>query len=163
MRFSRLFGMIVIAVSVASCETPDLGETTVSGLLESEIGGEDSQLPPTTPGTLLGLYSGSEIGRLLTADDRRIAENVALGSLNSAPSGQVSSWSNPATGHSGTFVPTNLYRSLDDYKCRDFEQTVDINNKSRFTEAAACQAPNGAWHFVTTPARRSLTPDVRRR
>jgi len=120
----------------------------VGGLLGSRIGGGSGQLAATALGTLLGGYAGSQVGRSLDRADRLHAERTAQSSLERAPSGRTSGWTNPDSGHSGTFTPTNTYRSGDGMNCRDFTQTVTIDGRSEQVVGTACRQPDGAWQIV---------------
>jgi surface antigen len=162
MRLARTLPALVVAAALAGCHPVELGDTAVSGLLESEIGSDKGQLAPTATGTLLGEYSGTEVGRALDAADRRYAEESARNALESSPTGQTAQWRNPANNHAGSFTPTNLYRSLDDLRCRDYVQTVTIDGRTQRVDGAACQAADGSWRVITTSARRSILPEVRR-
>ena len=182
MAIARMLCALVVAVTVAGCDTDTsisrmssavssaaariasttrsergtLGAVTVGGRLESKIGGGNDQLATTAVGTLLGPYQGSEIGRSLDRADRRYAEGAAEKSLATSPAGRTSRWSNPDTGHAGTFTPTNTYRSDDGLRCRDYNQSITIDERSHDAYGTACLADDGSWRIVETPVRRAL-------
>ncbi len=164
MTIARMLCALVVAVTVAGCDidigrTPargTLGAVTVGGLLGSKIAGGDDQLATIAMGTLLGPYLGSEIGKSLDRADRRYAESTAEKSLAISPAGHTSRWTNPDTGHAGTFTPTNSYRSDDGLRCRDYDQSITIDERSQDAYGTACLADDGSWRIVETPVRRAL-------
>jgi surface antigen len=159
MTLARMFCAAAVAVTVIGCQGDprhtEVSDVVVAGLLESHIGGDHGQAVPTAGGTLLGPYSGSAVGRSLDRADRRHAEEAALSSLEGASDGQTSRWSNPTTGNAGSFTPVNVYRSADNLRCRDYQQTVTAGAQTQSTTGTACQVASGAWRVVVTPARRS--------
>lgn len=164
MTIARTLCGLAMAITVAGCDTdagrkqarPSLGEAAVGNVLGSKIGDGDDQLPTTALGTLLGAYHGSEVGRLLDRADRRYAEDAAEKSLGISPSGYTSHWSNPDTGHTGTFTPTNTYWSNDDLRCRDYDQSITIDERTQNAYGTACRTDDGLWWIVETPVRRAL-------
>lgn len=151
--------LLLLLVVVSGCESlreqPKVAMTTVASLLESEIGGPDKgDTPVTAVGTLLGGYLESEVEMLLERSDRQFAEAAAVESLRTAPNGKVSPWSNPDNGHAGTFRPMNTYRSDDQYRCRDFEQSVTVEGRTQIAEGTACLADDGEWRIVEAPISR---------
>lgn len=160
MTIARMLCAFAAAVAVVGCQGDprhtQASDTAVSGLLEAHIGVDKGRIAPTAGGTLLGPYSGSAVGRSLDDADRRHAEEAARTSLATSPDGQAARWSNPATGHAGAFTPINAYRSADNLRCRDYEQTVTAGAQTQRANGTACQeADAGHWRIVETPARRS--------
>ena len=164
MTIARMLCGLVVAVTVVGCDTDigltqaraTLGGAAVGGVLGSKIGGGNDQLATTAVGTLLGAYRGSEVGGLLDRTDRRYAEDAAEKSLGISPAGRTSRWSNPDTGHTGTFTPTNMYRSDDGLRCRDYDQSITIDERTQDAHGTACLADDGLWRIVETPVRRAL-------
>ncbi len=167
MTISRMLCALVVAAAAAGCASDGgrtqvggaLGGAVVGGLLGSEIGSSKEQLAATAAGTLLGGYLGTEVGRSLDRADRLPAEETAQISLGTSPDGQTSHWSNPGTGHAGTFTPTNAYRSDDDLLCRDYDQSATADGKTQDAFGTACWTDDGTWRVVETPVR----PGVLRR
>ena len=164
MTIARMLCGLVMAFTVAGCDIdagrtqarPTLGGAAVGGVLGSKIRVGNDQLATTAVGTLLGAYQGSEVGRLLDRADRRYAEEAAEKSLGISPTGRTSRWSNPDTGHTGTFTPINTYWSNDDLRCRDYDQSITIDERTQQAYGTACLADDGLWRIVETPVRRAL-------
>lgn len=156
---ARVHCVLLLIAAVTGCESlhkqPKLAMTTVAGLLGSEIGGpEKADTPVTAVGTLLGGYLATDVGASLVLDDRRFAEAAALDSLSTAPDGKVSPWRNPDSGHAGTFRPKNTYRSDDQFQCRDFVQSVTVEDRTQLADGTACLAEDGEWRIVEAPISR---------
>jgi surface antigen len=164
MTIARMLCALFMAIAVAGCETDPggipprgaLGGASAGNVLGSEIGGGKGPVAATAAGTLLGAYQGSAVGKSLDRADRRHAEEAARNGLEKSPVGHTTPWSNPDTGHAGTFTPTNTYHSADDLRCRDYEQDVTVKGQTRSAYGTACQAVDGAWRVVETPVRRAL-------
>ncbi len=163
---SRMLCALVVAVAVTGCAN-DGGRRQVGGAYGSAVGGlhgsvigrDKEQLAPTAAGTLLGGYLGSEVGKSLDRVDRPHAEEAAQNSLGASPDGQTSRWSNPDTGHDGTFTPINAYLSADDFLCRDYNQSVTVDGQTQDAYGTACLDYHGSWRVVEIPIR----PGVLRR
>ncbi len=164
MTIARTLCALVMAAAVASCESgivlPKSGGTyadaQAGNRLESRIGKDKGNLFVTAAGTLLGPFLGSDVGRSLDVSDRRYAEYAARKSLETAPAGMTSNWSNPETGHSGTFTPANVYRSADDLLCRDYVQGVSTEGLTKDTFGTACRTKDGLWRVAFgNPVRRA--------
>ncbi len=157
MHAARILIVGLIVFGLTACETNNTGQkevggallgAIVGGLLGSKIGGGSGQLAATAAGTLLGAYAGSQVGRSLDKADRLYAERTAQSGLERAPSGRTSTWSNPDSGHSGTFTPTNSYRSRDGMDCRDYTQTATIEGRTEEVHGTACRQSDGTWRVV---------------
>ena len=99
-------------------------------------------------GTLAGAWGGSEVGKSLDKADRLFAQNTAQESLEKNKIGQVSSWRNPDTGHSGTVTPTKTYKSASNQTCREFETTIFVDGKQEVGTGEACRNSDGTWQIV---------------
>jgi surface antigen len=120
----------------------------VGGLLGAQIGGGRGQLAAAAAGTLLGAYLGSEVGKSLDRADRQHAERTARNGLQSSPSGHTTRWVNPDSGHFGTFTPANAYRSRDGLNCRDYQQSVSVDGRTRTVIGTACRMDDGSWRVA---------------
>jgi surface antigen len=146
-----------LAFSLAACEGSNYGQKQVGGaviggaaggLLGSQIGGGTGALAATAAGTVLGLFLGSEVGKSLDRADRAYAQQTASQALESNPSGQRSSWSNPDSGHSGTMTPTRTVYADSGQPCRDYETTVTIDGRTETATGRACRQNDGTWKIV---------------
>jgi surface antigen len=157
MKPGKILLVALLAFGLAACETRDTGQkevggallgAVVGGLLGSRIGGGTGQLAATAAGTLFGAYAGSQVGRSLDKADRLYAERTAQRSLENTRSGRTSTWTNPDSGHSGTFTPTNTYQSRDGLDCRDFTQTATIDGRTEEVHGTACRQADGTWRIA---------------
>jgi surface antigen len=120
----------------------------VGGLLGSTIGSGSGQLAAVAGGTLLGAFLGREIGASLDRADQAYADRTAQESLENSPSGQTSTWSNPDSGHSGTFTPQPAYPTASGEYCREYQQTVTVGGETQEAYGTACRQPDGTWKIV---------------
>ena len=124
-----------------------IGGAVIGGLLGAQIGDGSGQLAAVAAGTLLGAFIGNDIGASLDKADQLYAEKTAQESLESAPTGETSSWANPDNGHQGTFTPTDTYYADDYTPCREYQQTVTIGGKTETAYGTACRDANGDWRI----------------
>lgn len=121
----------------------------VGGLIGSQIGRGSGQLAATGLGVLLGGLIGSEVGKSLDRADQMAMGQATQQSLESAPTGRVSSWNNPDTGHSGTVEPTRTFQTPQGTYCREFQQTVTVGGQTQSAYGTACRQPDGSWKIVS--------------
>ena len=117
-------------------------------LIGSQIGGGRGQLVGVALGTLAGAMIGSEIGKSLDNADKAMSQRTAQASLETARTGQTTSWRNPDSGNSGTYTPTSTYRSAAGEDCREFEQTINVGGRTEKAMGRACRKPDGTWQIV---------------
>ncbi|MGH6717746.1 MAG: RT0821/Lpp0805 family surface protein [Alphaproteobacteria bacterium] len=154
--FGRLAAAGAVALTLAACATDAGPKQTVGtlvgaglgGLVGAQIGSGGGQLAAVAAGTLLGAYLGSEVGASLDRADQAYADQAAQGSLETAPSGQSSTWSNPDSGNSGTFTPTSTYQAASGEYCREYQQTVTVGGQTEAAYGTACRQPDGSWKIV---------------
>ena len=135
-----------IALSVAACQQGGFdgiggmgGKETVGtvagaaggGLLGSQIGSGSGQLMATAAGVFLGGLLGQQVGSSLDKADELEAQQAYSRALESAPTGNSTTWSNPDSGNSGTYTPTRTYQTDNGRYCREFRQTVTIDGETR--------------------------------
>lgn len=120
----------------------------LGGLAGAQVGRGSGQLAATAAGTLLGAFLGSEIGRSLDRADQLYMAQTTQQALDTAPSGTVSTWRNPDSGHSGTVTPTRTYQTQTGQYCREFRQTVTIDGRVEEAQGRACRQPDGTWQIV---------------
>jgi surface antigen len=150
-------GITLAAVLVTGCET--VGETvksnpkttigaaggaTVGGLIAAAAGGNPAAIAASVIG---GLLVGGLVGNLLDDRDKRLQAEAAARALETAPTGQSVAWKNPDSGHSGTVTPTKTYQTASGY-CRDYQATVEIEEKQERASGKACRQPDGRWRVV---------------
>lgn len=158
MKLKSLVAVLAMAVLLGACaETRQgagekqtfgtLGGAVLGGLAGSQIGGGRGQLAATAAGTLLGAVLGSEIGKSLDRADQAYMARTTQDTLEHRPTGQVSEWTNPDTGHSGTIRPVETYQRDDGRYCREFQQTVNVGGRTEEAYGTACRQPDGTWQI----------------
>ena len=97
---------------------------------------------------LLGGLAGGAVGNALDQADREQAYRAQQSSLETAKTGQTVAWTNPDSGHSGTYTPERTYQTAEGQYCREFQQTVTVGGKTESAYGTACRQPDGSWKIV---------------
>lgn len=157
MFLKKLAVAAMTVVLLAGCEGSGQKQTlgTILGagtgaLVGSQIGGGKGKLAAVAVGTLAGALIGSEIGKSLDRADRLAMQQTTQQALETAPSGQVSEWRNPDSGHYGTVTPEPAYRTQEGQYCREYQQTVTIDGRTERAYGTACRQPDGSWKIVNS-------------
>ena len=148
---------VMLTVSLAACDQnagtkQNLGTllgAVGGGLAGSQIGGGRGTLVAVGVGSLLGAFVGSEVGKSLDNADRAAMQQTTSQTLETAPSGQTSSWRNPDSGNYGTVTPQPAYQTVSGQYCREFSQTVTVGGKTEEAYGTACRQPDGTWKIVS--------------
>lgn len=166
MKLINVGAAATVAIMLAACtqnpntgqvETPlggpkqtlgTLGGAGTGALIGSQIGHGSGKLAATVVGGLLGAFVGSEVGKSLDRADQQYMAQTTQRTLESAPSGQATTWSNPDSGHSGTVTPVRTYQAPSGQYCREFQQTVMVGGESQQAYGTACRQPDGSWKIV---------------
>lgn len=117
----------------------------IGGVLGSNVGQGKGRTAGIITGVLIGAILGGEIGKSMDENDRMMAEHTAQKSMESSPTGTVSTWSNPDSGHRGSVTPVRTYRDANNQDCRDYESTVYIDGSAETARGVACRQPDGTW------------------
>jgi surface antigen len=155
----QLFKVMVVAISTLSLGAclegkgdKEIGGTLVGagvgGLIGSQIGGGTGQLAAVGAGVLLGGLLGSEVGKSLDRADQAYAAQTYSQTLETAPTGQTSTWVNPDSGNQGTYTPVKTYQADSGQYCREFQQTVTVGGQTESAYGTACRQPDGSWQIV---------------
>jgi len=120
----------------------------LGALAGSQIGSGRGQLVAVTLGALGGAFLGSEIGKSLDNADRVALGRSTQNALETAPSGQAVSWSNPDSGNYGSVVPEPAIRLSSGEYCREYEQTIIVGGQTEKAYGRACRQPDGSWKIV---------------
>lgn len=120
----------------------------VGALAGSKIGKGDGRLAAVAVGTLAGAWAGGEIGKSLDRADRLYAQRTAQNSLEYNKVGQISTWQNPDSGHSGTYAPTRTYETVSGQNCREYETTINVGGRMEKAFGRACRQSDGTWKIV---------------
>lgn len=143
-------------VALAGCQTENWGEketfgtlggAVLGGLAGSQVGGGSGRLWATGAGVLLGTLVGSEIGKSLDRADKMYMQQ-AQRQVYTEPVGETVSWSNPESGHSGTYTTTREGTSTAGRYCREYQQTIYIGGQQETGVGQACQNPDGTWEII---------------
>jgi surface antigen len=157
-RLPRLALAALMAVGLASCASSGYGQKQTvgaiagagaGGLLGAQFGHGPGQLAATAAGTLAGALLGGAIGKSLDQTDQLYANSADYHALEYAPSGTVTSWQNPDSGHSGSVVPTRTYETTSGEYCREFQQQAAIGGQVQEVYGTACRQPDGQWKLVS--------------
>ena len=157
MKAFRIALPLVVAVSLAACQSSNMGNkelggtvvgAALGGLVGSQFGSGGGQLAATALGVALGAYLGNQIGASLDRADQAYAQQAAQHAIT-APTGTTSSWQNQKTGHSGTYTPTSgVYTDSQGRQCRNMKQTITLENgKTETVTVKGCQNKDGSWEF----------------
>lgn len=119
----------------------------LGGVLGSNVGEGTGKTAGTIAGVLIGAVIGGEIGRAMDETDRLLAEQTAQKTLETTPTGQTSTWTNPDSGNSGSVTPTRTYRNPRGQDCREYETTVYIDGRRETAYGTACRMPDGTWRL----------------
>ena len=134
-------------LTLAACENPPTKQQTgavtgavVGGVVGSTIGGGTGRTVAIVAGTVAGALFGSHVGKRMDEADRLKAAQA----LESAPSGQPTTWRNPDTKQEYTVTPTRTYETGTG-PCRDFTVNAKIDGKPEKVQGSACRQTDGTW------------------
>ena len=68
--------------------------------------------------------------------------------METALSGQTSSWTNPSSGYQVDVTPTRMYQQADNSYCREFTQVITAKGQPAATRGTACRQSDGAWQIT---------------
>jgi surface antigen len=106
--------------------------------------------------TLAGCAGPPASKPLLHADlsegDIMLAATTMDAALEHASHGETRTWRNPGTGHAGAVMPRRTYLSEAGLYCRDYQETLTVNDRSATYEALHVATPRvrGAGLTVRT-------------
>lgn len=123
-----------------------LGGAVAGGILGERLGGHTGGI---IAGSLIGGLVGGAVGNVLDQRDRDLALKTAHRSLETVPSGTTSEWTNPDTGHHGSFTPTRTWQEPDGQYCREYQQTIVVDGERQQGYGTACRQPDGSWKIVS--------------
>jgi surface antigen len=108
-----------------------LGGAAAGGLIAAGAGGNTAAI---VGGVLLGGLLGGAVGNAL-----------AQLALENSRTGQVSTWSNPDSGNSGSFTPTRTYQEPSGRYCREYTEEIWVAGERQQAYGTACREPDGSW------------------
>jgi surface antigen len=147
--------VVILVIALAGCEAEGglgpnaaiggVGGAAAGGLLGAAAGGGATGI---AAGTILGGLLGGGLGHVLDLHSQRLQAETVHRSLDTAPSGTVTTWANPDNGARGTVKPLRTYRDPDGTYCREFEQTVTIGGQPQHSYGTACRQQDGTWRMA---------------
>ncbi|MEE8139357.1 MAG: RT0821/Lpp0805 family surface protein [Alphaproteobacteria bacterium] len=156
-KFGTVAAITMISLGLIACAEnqgpKERGGTVVGaiagGLLGSTIGSGSGKAIAIGVGAVLGGIVGSEVGKSLDRADRAHMHRTTQQSLETQRTGRASTWQNPDNRHSGTVTPTRTFRRESGEQCREFQQTVTIDDRTERAYGTACRQPDGSWKIVS--------------
>ena len=146
--------VVLLAFIVTGCATVEqnpktaiggFGGAAFGGLIAAAAGGG----APAIAGAVIGgALLGGLLGNYLDQRDKEMAAKASHQALETTPAGASVPWRHPDSGHSGSVTPTRTYQNADGQYCREFQQTVTIDNKPERSYGTACRQPDGSWRTV---------------
>ncbi len=150
--------IILMTFTLSACQ---MGEKEGFGTFMGTLGGamvgsaiSDNGRGGTGNGIIIGALAGgiigNSIGRAADERDRERMYQAQHVALESYPSGQASTWYNPDTGNSGSYVPQPASQNEQGQYCREYQQTVTIGGETETAYGRACRQPDGDWKIVNS-------------
>jgi len=100
----------------------------------------------------------SAFGEPLDAVEQLSADDTFQYALEYNQSGTAASWHNPADDHSGRTTPLRTFQTAEGVYCREFQQTIMIDDQPQDGYGTACRQPDGTWGIVDTNLLRRAAP-----
>jgi len=149
----KVVPVLMCAFFLMSCANPPgdkamIGGATgaaAGGLIGAAAGGGTAGI---IGGVLLGGLLGGAIGDALDQRDQELAYQQQQRTLETYQTNQTSTWSNPDSGHSGSYTPTKTYQNSQGQNCREFQQTITVGGKTEQAYGTACRQSDGSWKVV---------------
>lgn len=98
--------------------------------------------------TVLGAVAGGVVGDYMTREDKLMAGKTTNDALETQPTGNTSTWSNPDSGNDGSVTINDTYEQSDGTPCRSFTQTVNAGGQTDSGTGTACRAADGTWQIA---------------
>ena len=142
--------LVLMSLALISCEgnraaVGGVGGAAAGGFLGHALGGGTAGI---IGGAIAGGLIGGAIGDRMDAADRRESRRASQQALETAPSGQATTWNNPDSGNHGSVTPTRTFQTASGQYCREFQQTVVIGGEEQQAHGTACRQPDGSWKIV---------------
>jgi surface antigen len=91
------------------------------------------------------LYRGLDDG------DLAIMAPILQQTLETTLSADTKSWSDDATGRSGSLRPLRTFKNASGYYCRDFEESITAHGTVESRVRTACRTRSGTWVIALDP------------
>ena len=103
---------------------------------------------PVVRGMQGGGLAGSQVGKDLSAADRRTALDAEYRALENTQGGQSVAWKGAEAGTSGQVIPGQPYR-VGSQDCRQYTHSVTVSGQKQMARGTACRNPDGSWTPLT--------------
>ena len=155
-KLAAISAMSVLVVSLGGCASDGgnkrtigtIGGAVVGGVIGSQIGGGTGKTIAIIAGSAIGAYLGSEIGGYMDRQDQVKTQQA----IATTPTHHTAHWTNQDNGANFKVTPNDdiYYDSNLKKYCRNFTQTVTVDDKIHSVNGKAC-APqkSGPWEIIS--------------
>jgi surface antigen len=149
----------VAALPLAGCQTIEketgLNRDTQFGALGgAAFGGIVAALASANPAwiaasVIMGGVAGGALGNYLGKEntEKHVANNT--NALNTLGAGQTSSWSDNASGNSGSTTVNRVFTAANGQTCKAYTETIRTAQRTVTEQATACRQSDGSWKVQT--------------
>ena len=139
--------MAAAVIGLAGCATDpskeQVGAVTgavLGGVLGAQVDKGSGRTAAIIGGTIIGGMIGGSVGRSMDDVDRMKANQT----LETYPTHQSNTWSNPDRNAQYTMTPTRTYEAAGT-PCREYTMDAVIGGKTEKVYGTACRQPDGSW------------------
>lgn len=138
-----------LAMQMTACGTTqeEQGEIiggVVGGVIGAQIGEGRGRTAAIIIGTMAGSMIGRQIGQTMDQNDRMYTAQT----LNSARTGESTTWTNPDNGNVYEVTPTRTFET-ESGPCREFTLDATVGGQpGQEVYGTACLQPDGSWKLV---------------
>lgn len=93
-------------------------------------------------------FGGTSLYSKMTREDVRLASITMQETLEGAEESAPRGWSNRRSGNSGTITPLKTYLSESGMFCRDYRETIVIEERAESHLNRACRDESGVWNWI---------------
>ncbi len=153
-RLGSALCLLALVIGLVGCQSMQdspktavggLGGAAVGGLMAAALGGGGLGI---AAGVIGGGLLGGFLGNVLDDKDKERQAKATHAALETTPSGQASTWTNPDNGHTGAVTPVRTYQNPQGQYCREFTQQVSIGGEQHKAYGTACRQPDGSWKVI---------------
>lgn len=108
---------------------------------------------------------GQDLLQPLSSIDQRAANDSFQAALEYNTSGIAANWHNPDADISGRTVPVKTLQTSTGQPCREYQQSVIIDNREQQAYGTACRQADGSWRVVDPTTLRPVVkkaPEVKK-
>ena len=131
-------GIVVLALALVGCAGVQSGAND----LKDGLGRVASRIDAAVRGPT-ALYND------LTDEDVQIAVQAMQVAMETKPTGEAVDWTNPTSGNAGAFTPRRTFITDRGIFCRDYEEKLEVGDRSGVVNNTACRSDDGAWTWVS--------------